>query len=159
MAAEPIPYMERTREYYRAQGFDDVYRWAHFDDVPFTPLRKPLAECRVALITTASLVWEGDPDRQPLPSVYTLSSDDPPARLHTSHRSWDKGTTHTEDLDSYFPIHRMQELSANRRFVLAPRAIGIPTEYSHRTTLEEDAPEVLRLCREDGVDAAILIPL
>ena len=42
---------------------------------------------------------------------------------------------------------------------LAPRCHGVPTEYSQRRTTEEDAPEVLRLCREDGVDAAILVPL
>jgi len=33
--------MERTRERYRAQGFEDAYRWAQFDDVPFTPPSKP----------------------------------------------------------------------------------------------------------------------
>ena len=49
----PVPYMQRTREYYRAIGYDP-YRWAHYRDVPFTPLPKPLARSRVALITTAA---------------------------------------------------------------------------------------------------------
>ena len=49
----PIPYMQRTRDYYQALGFP-AYRWAHFAAVPFTPLAKPLAESRVALITTAA---------------------------------------------------------------------------------------------------------
>ena len=38
----PIPYMQRTRDYYLALGFDSPYRWAHYDEVPFTPLAKPL---------------------------------------------------------------------------------------------------------------------
>jgi hypothetical protein len=96
---------------------------------------------------------------RPLPAVYGMSTAGPPERLYTAHRSWDKKATHTKDLDSYFPIHRVQELAADGRFLLAPRAFGIPTDYSHRATMEEDAPELLRLCREDGVDAAILVPL
>ena len=35
MDAAPVPYMERTRAYYTAQGFEAAYVWAHFDDVPF----------------------------------------------------------------------------------------------------------------------------
>ena len=49
----PIPYMQRTRDYYQALGFSP-YRWAHFAEVPFTPPAKPLAESRVTLITTAA---------------------------------------------------------------------------------------------------------
>jgi hypothetical protein len=35
----------------------------------------------------------------------------------------------------------------------------VPTEYSQRATSERDAPEILRRCREDGADAALLVPL
>jgi hypothetical protein len=113
----------------------------------------------VALVTTASPDWDGDPDERPLPAVFAMSSAEPPARLYTQNRSWDKDATHTDDLDSYFPIHRLQKLAASGRCRLAPRAFGIPTEYSQRSTNEEDAPELLRLCREDGVEAAIFAPL
>ena len=40
--------------FYAAQGYEKPYRWAHFADVPFAPLPKPLAQCRVALVTTGS---------------------------------------------------------------------------------------------------------
>src|SRR2546422_8971442 len=49
----PIPYMQRTRDYYLALGYSP-YRWAHFAEVPFTPLPTPLVRTRVALITTAA---------------------------------------------------------------------------------------------------------
>ncbi|MBB1094482.1 glycine reductase, partial [Rhodopseudomonas palustris] len=49
----PIPYMARTRAYYQAIGYDVPYRWAHDVAAPFQPLTKPLAQSRVALITTA----------------------------------------------------------------------------------------------------------
>ena len=50
----PVPYLERTRSYYHALGYGAPYEWAHHVDVPFTPLRRPLRESTVALITTAA---------------------------------------------------------------------------------------------------------
>ncbi len=42
---------------------------------------------------------------------------------------------------------------------LAERFHCAPTEYSQRTTEQEDAPEILRRLRQDGADAALLVPL
>src|ERR1043166_430980 len=61
----PIAYIARTRDYYAALGYPAPYRWAENADVPFQPLRKRLAESRVALITTASLVLPGQGDQLP----------------------------------------------------------------------------------------------
>ena len=49
-----VSYIDRTREFYRAQGYERPYAWAHFEDVPFAELSRPLAECRLTLVTTAS---------------------------------------------------------------------------------------------------------
>ena len=61
----PIPYMQRIREYYLALGYAAAYRWAHFAEVPFQPLTKPLAKCRVTLITTAAPYQPGKGDQGP----------------------------------------------------------------------------------------------
>ena len=61
----PIGYMQRTRDYYLALGYDNPYRWAHFVDVPFTPLRQPLAASRLALISTAAPYQPGVSDQGP----------------------------------------------------------------------------------------------
>ncbi len=50
----PIPYLPRIREYYSALGYGAPYEWAHYAEAPFQPLRKPLAQSRIALITTAA---------------------------------------------------------------------------------------------------------
>ena len=42
----PIPYMQRTRDYYTAIGYTTPYRWAHYVEAPFQPLNKPLAQSR-----------------------------------------------------------------------------------------------------------------
>ena len=35
-----VSYIDKSREYYEAQGFEQAYRWAAFDDVPFArPVR------------------------------------------------------------------------------------------------------------------------
>ena len=49
-------------------------------------------------------------------------------------------------------------VKAGRIGGLTPRFHGAPTNRSHRTTTETDAPELLRRCREDEVDAAVLVP-
>jgi hypothetical protein len=100
-------------------------------------------------------------DPESIPKVvYAAPLEPPPRRLYTDHRSWDKEATHTNDLDSFAPINRLREAAgAGRIASLSPRFYGIPTEYSQRKTNDVDAPEVLRLCRQDGVDAAILVAL
>ena len=48
-------YIERTKFYYAELGYK-AYKWASFLNVPFTPLKLPLVETRVTLITTAAAV-------------------------------------------------------------------------------------------------------
>jgi len=151
-----VSYIDKSREYYLARGYNNPYRWAYFEDVPFAPLRRPLSQCTATLITTAHQGTDASSFRK----VYSVSSDDPPARLSTVGLFWDMQATHTDDLDSYFPVHRLQEFVREGRIGrLAHRLHGAPTEYSQRKTREGDAPEILRRCQEDAVDAALLVPL
>ena len=59
---QPVRYMERTRSYYLGLGYDNPYIWAHYIDVPFLPLQKPLNQSVLGLITTAVPY---DPDKGP----------------------------------------------------------------------------------------------
>ena len=152
----PIEYMARTRNFYGAQGFAH-YAWAHHEDIPWQPLAKPLAECRVAIVTTA--VPDGNvakPIRTAL-SWYLAAA---PAHFRTDELSWDKVTTHTDDRAAYFPLETLSALAdAGVVGSLAPRFHFVPTEYSQRNTIEHDAPQVVGACQADAVDIAILIPL
>jgi D-proline reductase (dithiol) PrdB len=149
----PIRYMERTRLYYRALGYQNDYVWAHFPDVPFTPPARPLSETRVALVTTAGPPGGYPRDEKGLRHVWSGAIDSLPQRLATD-VAWDRETTHTDDRASFLPIEAAAELAK-----LTPRFHGVPTEYSHRKTLTQDAPEVLARLRDDGAQAAILVPL
>ena len=157
MTARPVPYMDRTRRYYAAQGFEKAYAWAHFDDTPFARPAKPVADSTLALITTAALYERQASDPRMVASAET---DPVPERLYGDDLSWDKRATHLDDLNSYFPIHRLRELVAEGRLgAIAPRFHCVPTEYSQRRTMTSDAPEILARCREDGADIALLVPL
>jgi len=155
-----VSYIQKTRAYYRSLGYSKPYRWAHFDDVPFTTLRRPLSEATVTLITTAMPARDEDAGAAAPQAVCSIAASDPPSRLSTHGLFWDRQATHTDDLDSFFPVHRLQELAGEGRIGrVAARLHCVPTEYSQRRTTHRDAPELLRRCVEDGVDAALLMPL
>jgi len=162
----PIRYMQRTRDYYLALGYAP-YRWAHFADAPFTPLRTPLSRARVGLVTTAAPFQPDAGDQGPgapynaaakFYAVYSQPTDGAPD-LRISHVGYDRAHTSARDINTYFPLARMKEaVAAGRIGSLAPRFHGTPTNRSHRTTLQVDVPELLRRCREDAVDAVVLVP-
>jgi hypothetical protein len=163
---EPIAYMERTRAWYLALGYGNPYRYAHFDDVPFQPLRKPLAQSLLTLVTTAA-PYQPDKGPQGPGAPYNAAAKffEPytgdTARDHDlriSHVAIDRKHTSMEDSNSWFPLPLMRRLAAEGRFRLAPRFHGAPTNRSQRHTLETDVPLVVQRCREDGVEAALLVP-
>ena len=151
----PVRYMDRTRHYYRALGYTRDYIWATFNNVPFFQLGKPLSETRIVLITTAS-----PPDFDGVKRVWSGHVSPPPPKLFTDNVAWDKESTHTKDRASFLPIEAVSELTSEGLLGgLGARFHGVPTEYSQRKTLTEDAPEILSCVREDGADAAVLCPL
>lgn len=159
-----VRYIDRTRDYYHSLGYDKAYEWAHFDDVPFTPLAKPLNQSRIALVSTSEISVRGDGEvsleEEAVGNVYSIPSDTPVDRLYSRQVDYDKHATHLDDVNSYFPITRLQEFAeAGRIGELAARCHGVYQKYSQRRVLENDAPEVLKRCREDGVDAVVLTPV
>jgi len=162
----PIPYMQRIREYYLALGYAAPYRWAHFAEVPFQPLTKPLAECRVALITTAAPYQPDKGDQGPgapynaAAKFYSVYSGDSGTEhdLRISHLAIDRAHTTAEDSNTWFPLPQLRRSAeAGRISGVSPCFHGIPTNRSHRTTLETDCPELLARCRADGADIAVLV--
>ncbi len=129
---------------------------------------KPLAACRVALVTTAAPYQAGQGRSgtgralqrggQILPGLFRRQRDRD-HDLRISHVAIDRKHTTAEDPGSYFPLHALRRARRRGRIgSLAPRFHGVPTNRSHRTTLEVDCPEIVARCKADGVDAAILVP-
>ncbi len=162
----PIPYLQRIRDYYAGLGYGAPYEWAHFDDVPFQRLAKPLAQSRVALITTAAPYQPGKGDQgsgAPYNSAakfYAVYSGDSSKDhdLRISHIAIDRNHTTAEDPGTYFPLIELRRAAERGRLKLAPQFFGLPTNRSQRTTIDVDCAELVRRCMEDSVDAAILVP-
>jgi glycine/betaine/sarcosine/D-proline reductase family selenoprotein B len=161
----PIPYMQRIRDYYVALGYGAPYEWAHFSQVPFQPLKKPLAQARVTIVTTAAPYQPDKGDQGPgapynaAAKFYTVYSGDT-ARDHDlriSHVGIDRKHTTAEDPGTWFPLPELRRAAERGRIgPVAPRFHGLPTNRSHRVTLDVDCAEVVARCKADGVDAAIL---
>lgn len=144
-----------------------AYRWRRIDPVPFTRLEKPLAECRVALVSSAALVLPeqarfdesvrgGDPSFREIPDDVDM------ARLVDTHRSqsYDHAGVQS-DPNLALPIERLHELAArgrigsvNRRHLSFMGSITAPGRLVKHT-----APEAVRRLVDDQVDVALLVPV
>jgi hypothetical protein len=162
----PIPYMKRIRDYYVTLGYGAPYRWAHFEDVPFTPLAKPLKDGRIALITTAAPYQPDKGNQGPrapynaAAKFYKVYSGDTAVDhdLRISHIGIDRKHTTAEDSNTWFPLPALRRAVASGRIgELTKRFHGAPTNRSHRTTIDVDCAELLARCREDKADAAIIV--
>jgi hypothetical protein len=161
----PIPYLQRIRDYYQALGYGAPYRWAHYAEVPFAPMRKALSASRVGLVTTAA-PYRPDKGEQGPGAPYNAatkfftvysgdSADDHDLRI--AHIAYDRDHTTAEDSNTWFPLPQLRRAAAAGRIgEVAPRFHGMPTNRSHRATLDQDCPELLKRAREDEVDAIVL---
>ena len=129
------------------------------------PLTRPLAECTLALVTSAALTM---PDQPPLdgPNIegdYTiriLDDDAAPRTLTCWHTHFDT-TAAREDVNVVYPIDRLKELAAEGMIgAVAPRAVSFMGYFSNVFRMRDEvAPEVVRAVKEQGADAAVLVPV
>jgi len=166
---EHVRYIDKTRQYYRGEGYATDYAWARYGDGPLTRPGKALAESRVAIVTTASLVVLDEDGAPTEPArllgtreleVFPLRSDLPLRRLRCTSEDHDRAQTDMSDPDAFYPATRLREL-AGQGLVgsVAREHLRILPNYSQRKVLEVDAPEVLRRCREQAVDVVVLTPI
>jgi D-proline reductase (dithiol) PrdB len=129
-------------------------------EVPFTPLSKPLAEARVALISTAGLHLDDQPpfDRDSPAgdcSFRRIRADDDLSRVRVW---WDREQQQAanQDLPSAFPLALLREGgigSVAATHYSFSGAIPAPLPL-----LESTAPMVAAELRDDAVDAVLIAP-
>jgi D-proline reductase (dithiol) PrdB len=155
-----VDYIPRTRELYSELP---PYRWADHrtDPVPWTPLTKPLASCRVALGSTGGVYAPGQPPFhfKDDTSVRVIPTSLPANELRVSHFGYPTGDAE-RDPNCVFPVDRLRELVADGTVgELAATAItcmgGI---YSQRRVREELIPAVLEWLIPLDVDLFYLVP-
>lgn len=164
---QPVRYIERTRSYYLGLGYENPYVWAHYIDVPFSLLKKPLAQSVLALITTA-VPYDSNKGPQGQGAPYNSmakfyqpykQSIEGNIDLRIAHIGIDRKNVNMEEINCWFPLEAAKRAVATGLVgALSSNFYGLPTNRSQRHTLEIDAPRILEMLQEDGVDVAVLIP-
>ena len=147
--------------------FLKAYPWRRIDPVPWTPLRRPLADSKLALVSSAGFTI---PDQEPFdqsrrggdPSFREIPRDADASVLVDCHRSetFDHGGMQ-RDANLAFPLDRARELAASGRIGSLARhhlsfmgGITAPGRLVNQT-----APEAVGRLVADGVDVALLVPV
>ena len=138
--------------------------------VPWTPLRKPLAESRFALVTTAGIYVKGlEPPfdaerekREPFwgdPTFRRIPRGTPQQQIGASHLHINNRDL-LADVNIVLPLSRFEELEkAGEIGSLAPTSysfMGYQTDNSQWR--QRYAPEVAGLMKDEAVDVALLTP-
>ena len=147
--------------------FLKAYPWRRIDPVPWTPLKKPLARCRLALVSSAAFTL---PDQPPFDetvkggdySFREISSETDVKMLRQSHRSESFDPTGLlQDPNLALPLDRVRELAArgrigtvNRRHLSFMGSITAPGRL-----IRDSAPAAAQLLVEDQVNVALLVPI
>ena len=141
------------------------------ESIPWTPLRKPLAQCRIALVTTAGLYLKGEQPpfdlererREPFwgdPTYRVIPTDVRQEQISVAHLH-----INTEDIERdvniVLPVDRVRELvAAGELGSMAPHHYAF-MGYQQQGAPEWAArygPEVAQRMIEEEVDVALLAP-
>ncbi|HYC88056.1 MAG TPA: glycine/sarcosine/betaine reductase selenoprotein B family protein [Thermoanaerobaculia bacterium] len=142
--------------------FLKAYPWRRIDPLPWSPLRKPLPEARLALVSTAGLVLPGQApfDERVRGGDYSyreIPDDADVSTLIDSHRSGTYDHSGVQaDPNVGFPLDRLHELGlrTNARHFSFMGSLTAPGRL-----VRETAPEAAEKLVADGVDAVLLIPI
>lgn len=132
-----------------------------------TPLRKPLNQCTVALVTTAGLSLPGQPPfdvsiKMGDSSFREFPNDISPQLLEMNQRSWAFDQTGIlRDRNLALPLDRLKEMQQRGEIgAVAPRHYSFMGSIVGPVKLmKEAAPEVARRLKSDSVDVVLLTPV
>jgi D-proline reductase (dithiol) PrdB len=160
---QPIRYIEVLERYYRSQGFPP-YRWTVNGDAPFTPLEKPLAACRVSMLTSGGISRCAAPPWNPQ-ARNDLRLDeiaaDAPSNDFQIHDAYYDHRDADRDLNCVFPIDRLRELAADGVIGQVARRLWsgfMGRIYTRSAVIRESAPALAKELEKDRVDLFVLVP-
>lgn len=146
--------------------FLHTYPWRRVDPNPSAPLRKSVDTCRIALVTSAGLMGQGE---QPFDerlggdfSYRVISKEQDVQSMREFHRSSSFDHSGIEsDRNLAFPLDRLRELAlAGEIGEVAPRHLSFMGSITAPGRLRRtSAPAAAQLLVEDQVDLALLVPV
>lgn len=144
----------------------DSYTPWESEDIPWTPVTKPLHQSRVALITTAGVHHKAqtpfdmqDPDGDP--TYREISAGTSLSDLMITHDYYDHADA-DKDMNIVFPLDRLNEFQQEK---MIGRVADLHYSFMghidgpHISTLiTQSAPEIARKLKAGGTDIALLTP-
>ncbi|MGD9019293.1 MAG: glycine/sarcosine/betaine reductase selenoprotein B family protein [Desulfuromonadales bacterium] len=150
-----------------AKRFIDAYEpWASGEPTPWTPVTKPLSECRVALVTTSGVHHRGQQpfdmqDSEGDPSIREIDGTTIGDDYLITHDYYDHSDAE-KDLNIILPVDRLRELQSEGGIgSLAPRHYSLMGHIDGRhiaTLIGESAGKIIAGLRQDAVDVVLLTP-
>jgi D-proline reductase (dithiol) PrdB len=160
---EPIAYVKRLNEFYRSQNFPP-YRWSTNKTAPLTPLKKPLGQCCVALLTSGGVshkdVSPFNPQARNDLRVDAIAGDKSSHFFVINDDYYDHADA-DRDINVIFPIERLRELAGEGVIggVARHHYSGFMGRIYVRTAVvTEAAPALAKRLIDEEVDALVLVP-
>lgn len=155
----PVAYIEQIRRLY---ANEPPYQWTVNLNSPWTPMVKPVRECRTALISSGGIYHKSQEPFNPVKNDLTfreILKTTALADLKISHYS--KNARDVKDLNTIFPLDRFRELEVRGVIGgLAHAAFTFMGRIFTRTRLQKEmAPHLIGRLRALQVDAAFLVPV
>jgi D-proline reductase (dithiol) PrdB len=153
----PIDYIPRTRELYSQY---EPYRWVVNDRIPWTPLARPLAQCRLALMTSGGILYRDQPRFHREDASYRRipkhARRDELAIWHFGYPTADAA----RDPNCVFPLERLREFERDGIIgeLVDPAFSFMGGVYSARKVREELAPAIAAELKAAHADAFYLVP-
>ncbi|HUS95784.1 MAG TPA: glycine/sarcosine/betaine reductase selenoprotein B family protein [Hyphomicrobiaceae bacterium] len=146
---------ELGRDYYQSMEMPE------FETTPWVVPPKPLAQSRVAIISTAGLQRRGDRPFSVDSADYRLLPGDMPASdLVMSHISTNFDRTgFQQDHNVVLPIDRLNELAACGEVGSVASVHYSFMGATHADKLQRTAHQLSGLLKQDQVDAVLLVPV
>jgi D-proline reductase (dithiol) PrdB len=155
----PLRYIELMDYYSRSLP---PTPWVESQGVPWTPLRKPLAECTLMMLASAGVRRKSEPPFQPANDLTfrLIDSAADAASLAPSHPAPIRRPGEA-DVNVVFPVERLRELQAEGLFrALTPHHVSILGPIRKFRELHyEMAPAIAEQARAEGADLLLLVPL
>lgn len=163
---------------WQAKAYAGAGNW-HYPDGPFTPLRKPLAESRVALFTSSGHFVAGD-DPEPFgvkemtqveamariddflreePVLSVIPRETSIEQLRVRHGGYDIRSAQA-DPNVTFPLALMREFAQEGRIgELAAEAYSFVGACAQTPLLKRTGPKWVERLQAEAVDAVVLVPV
>lgn len=147
--------------------FMRIYPWRRLDPVPWSPLSKPLSECRVAMVSTAAMIMPG---QEPFDtearggdcSFRRIPAEADPRALIDTHPSdhFDHSGL-AADPNVAFPLERLRESAGRGRIgEVAPFHLSFMGALTATGRLvKQSAPAAAAALKDAGVDVVLGFPV